>query len=107
MYEQRNTLMASDDISETVEIARDEVVDELISAGIPPQSLEEQWDIPAVKQELSNNFGIDLPIEEWLAQDDSLHEETLRSRIRDEIVGPTTAKWKMSVSRSCATLKRR
>ncbi len=87
VYEQRNTLMASDDISETVEIARDEVVDELISAGIPPQSLEEQWDIPAVKQELSNNFGIDLPIEEWLAQDDSLHEETLRSRIRDEIVG--------------------
>jgi len=87
IYEQRNTLMATDDISETVEIAREEVIDDLVNIGIPPQSLEEQWDIPALKQELSSHFGIDLPIDQWLAEDDSLHEETLRSRIRDEIVG--------------------
>ena len=86
VYEQRNTLMASDDISETVEIAREEVINELVDLGIPPESLEEQWDIPLLEKEIESRFGISFPIQGWLESDDSLHEETLRMRIRDEIV---------------------
>ena len=86
VYEQRNTLMASDDISETVEIAREEVINELVDLGISPESLEEQWDIPLLEKEIESRFGISFPIQDWLESDDSLHEETLRMRIRDEIV---------------------
>ena len=65
--------MASDDISETVEIAREEVINELVDLGIPPESLEEQWDIPLLEKEIESRFGISFPIQGWLESDDSLH----------------------------------
>ncbi|MDA0789265.1 MAG: preprotein translocase subunit SecA [Proteobacteria bacterium] len=85
IYRQRNELMESDDISETIESLWEEVVNEVINGFIPPQSLEEQWDIPGLEQGLTTEFNIHLPIAEWLGTDDSLHEENLRSRIVDSV----------------------
>ncbi len=87
IYEQRNTLMATDDISETIRDNRAEVIDAVINRGIPPQTLEEQWDIPALEQDLAKEFGIELPVSKWLEEDESLHEETLRRKITDAIEG--------------------
>lgn len=86
IYEQRNHVMETDDISEIVAAIREEVVNEVISGCIPPQSIEEQWDVPRLEQELEREFAVKLPIRQWLDQDDSLHEETLRDRILEEIV---------------------
>ncbi|MDP1708574.1 MAG: preprotein translocase subunit SecA [Gammaproteobacteria bacterium] len=85
IYEQRNELMGSDDISETVTIIRSNVVDEIINAHMPRASLEEQWDIPGLETALQSELGMTLPIAAWLEGDATLHEETLRSRIHDEI----------------------
>jgi len=81
IYEQRDNLMADEDISETVDDLRYEVVNDLINDFVPPQSLEEQWEIPGLEEALLHEFGIRLPLSEWLEQDDDLHEETLRERI--------------------------
>ena len=85
VYDQRNTLMATDNISETVTAAREEVIAEIIDQSIPPESLEEQWDVPALQQDLQTHFGIPLPVEDWLKADDNLHEETLRNKISEEV----------------------
>jgi len=85
VYDQRNTLMATEDISETVTAARTEVIEEIIDQSIPPESLEEQWDVPGLQQDLQTHFGITLPVADWLKADDNLHEETLRDKISDEI----------------------
>ena len=85
VYDQRNTLMAAEDISETVTAARTEVIEEIIDRSIPPESLEEQWDVPGLQQDLQTHFGITLPVADWLKADDNLHEETLRDKISDEI----------------------
>src|SRR5690554_2014176 len=45
IYEQRNELMASEDISDTISVIREDVVNGVIDQYIPRQSLEEQWDI--------------------------------------------------------------
>ena len=54
VYDQRNTFeqMATDNISATVTAAREEVIAEIIDQSIPPESLEEQWDVPALQQDL-------------------------------------------------------
>jgi preprotein translocase subunit SecA len=52
---------------------------------IPPQSLEEQWDIPGLSAALQDAYGGDWPIQSWLDQDDDLHEENLRQRIRAQL----------------------
>ena len=85
VYQQRDELMDSDDISETIHNLRFDIVNSVINGYIPPQSLEEQWDVPGLTKALEENFGLEAPVQEWLDQDDSLHEETLRQRILDEL----------------------
>ena len=85
IYEQRNELMASDDISSTIDNIRVDVVNSVIDEFIPPQSLEEQWDVPGLENALEHEFAQTMPVQEWLDADDELHEETLRQRILDEI----------------------
>ncbi len=87
IYEQRNRLMEMDDISDTVGVARTEVVNELIDVHLPPESLEEQWDVPSLETDVEARFGLTMPISQWLAEDDALHEETLRQRIESEVIG--------------------
>jgi preprotein translocase subunit SecA len=58
-----------------------DVLARTVDAHLPPQSLEEQWDLPGLEAALAETFGGDWPIRAWLAADDSLHEETLRARI--------------------------
>jgi preprotein translocase subunit SecA len=81
IYEQRNELMETEDISATIRAIRRDVVSSVIDAYIPPGSLDEQWDVAGLQEALMQEFGADMPIGEWLEQDHSLHEETLRERI--------------------------
>ena len=85
VYEQRNELMDSEDISDTIAALREEVLDEVINSYIPPQSIEEQWDISGLEEALKERFDLDLPIQKWLDEEDDLHEEPLRRRILEEL----------------------
>jgi preprotein translocase subunit SecA len=84
IYEQRNRLMDVDDISESITTIRHEVVAELINQHIPPESLEEQWDIPGLEEVLERDLGLNLPIAHWLKENEALEEEKLRARIVTE-----------------------
>ncbi len=86
IYEQRNELMASEDVSEMIGVMRQDVVFSLINDYIPPQSLEEQWDVPGLEAAIEREFGEKFDIRGWLDEDDDLHEDTLRSKILDELV---------------------
>ncbi|WP_409525299.1 preprotein translocase subunit SecA [Nitrincola sp. MINF-07-Sa-05] len=92
IYAQRNDIMASDDISETITSIRDEVVDNLISDFITPQSLAETWDVEGLEKALETDFSVQLPVQQWLDEDHQLHEEPLRDKIRDEIARIYTEK---------------
>jgi preprotein translocase subunit SecA len=85
VYQQRNELMESDDISDSISAIRKDVVDNVISDYVPPESIEEQWNINGLTEALEREFGLSLPIQHWLNEDQSLHEETLRDRIQAEI----------------------
>ncbi|WP_284452358.1 preprotein translocase subunit SecA [Methylophaga thalassica] len=84
VYEQRNELMAADDVSETITSMRSSVINDVISLYIPPNSIDEQWDTAGLEDALREEFALDAPVRTWLEQDDSLHEESLRERIVEE-----------------------
>ncbi|OBW92024.1 preprotein translocase subunit SecA [Gallibacterium genomosp. 3] len=81
IYAQRNELLENDDISETIDVIRQDVFNHVIDQYIPPQSLEELWDVEGLEKRLKADFNMDLPIAKWLDEDHNLHEETLRERI--------------------------
>ncbi len=85
VYEQRNELLAADDITETIAAVRQDVVESVINQYIPPQSLDEMWDIPGLEARFRKDFAIDMPIAKWLADDNKLFEEKLRERIQDVV----------------------
>ena len=85
VYEQRNQLMEVEDISANIEAMRADVVGEVIDRHIPPQSLEEQWDIEGLEKDLDSEFGVTMPVKQWLHDEPDLHEETLRDRILEQI----------------------
>lgn len=84
VYEQRNELMAADDVSETITSMRSTVINDTISIYIPPNSIDEQWDVSGLEQALKDDYALELGINSWLENDDSLHEESLRERIVEE-----------------------
>ena len=92
IYTQRNDLLDNGDISETIDSIRGDVFTTVIDAHIPPQSLEEMWDIPGLEKRLEQDFDLHLPIKEWLDKEPELHEETLRERILDKAVEVYKAK---------------
>jgi preprotein translocase subunit SecA len=85
VYQQRNELMESEDISDSIAAIRSDVVNTVISEYVPEGSIEEQWNIEGVTEALDREFGLALPIQRWLDEDQNLHEETLRSRIQNEV----------------------
>ena len=81
IYEQRNNLMEVEDISESIVLIRADVVNEVINHNVPPGSMEEQWNISELEENIQREFGLELPVQRWLTQDSSLDEEKLRARI--------------------------
>ena len=92
IYQQRRDLMAADDISDTIAGIREEIVYDLIGEYIPPQSLEEQWDIEGLEQAFQVEFSSQQPIQRWLDEDDSLNEETLSEKILEQVEGECESK---------------
>jgi preprotein translocase subunit SecA len=81
IYEQRNELLASENIGDVIAAIREDVANHIINQFIPPQSLEEQWDVPGLEKYLETEFGLKLPLQKWLDEDDKLQEDALRARI--------------------------
>jgi len=81
IYQQRNELLEATDISDTIRSMREGAVDAVISQHILPGSIDEQWDVAGLEKALAGEFGLRLPIREWLDKEENLDEEHLRPRI--------------------------
>ncbi|REH38783.1 preprotein translocase subunit SecA [Paraperlucidibaca baekdonensis] len=92
IYRQRDDILNSTDISENVSLIFSDVVAQVISQYIPPQSLDEQWDIAGLEQALQADFNHAMPVQQWLDDDNKLHEDGLRERIHTEVMSAWQAK---------------
>ncbi len=86
IYEQRNDLMNAQNISRYISEIREEVVNNVMDQSMAPQTLEEQWDVEQLEKDMEKEFGMQLEVGKWLAEDSTLHEESLRQRILDAVV---------------------
>ena len=85
IYQQRNELMEAEEIHDTIVEMRHDVFEDVVNRYVPPGSIDEQWEIPSLEQALDGEFGIEVPVGEWLEADESIHEEVLRERIIEEV----------------------
>jgi preprotein translocase subunit SecA len=84
IYRQRDELLSATSIADIISDISDRVIDQLISVFIPPHSMEEEWNVEGLEQQLDSDFLLKLKVSEWLAQDATMEEVRLRERIQAE-----------------------
>ncbi len=98
IYQQRNELLETDDISETIRNMVAGQIEDAVRVHVPPESVEEQWDVPALENMLTSEYQVRAPVGQWMKDEAELSDETLRDRTREvaqkqyedkvELVGP-------------------
>ncbi len=83
IYGQRDDVLYETTIHDGILNMHDDVVNGLIDNFIPPESIDDQWNIPGLENALSVEFGLNLPVQQWLAADRRLDEEGLRKKISE------------------------
>ncbi|WP_301102880.1 preprotein translocase subunit SecA [Propionivibrio sp.] len=81
IYAQRNELLETDDISETITAMRQSVLYDTFRRHVPVDSVEEQWELPALEKELASELHLPLPIVEWFKNEPTLGDEAMLRRI--------------------------
>lgn len=80
LYQLRNHILESENISEMMRELLDEAIGHTIDTHMPPDSLEEQWQLPQLEQELLQNFGIHAPVAQWLKENNRLDNPDIKER---------------------------
>ncbi len=106
IYHMRNSLLAAENVGDTIAEFREEVLTAAINGHIPPQSMPEQWDVAGLESTLQSDFGLKLPIQQWLDEDDKLYEETLRERILAELLAAYNEKETQASSDALRTFEK-
>jgi len=83
IYQQRNELLEGDDIADTIRNMVRGQVEDTAKLHVPPESVEEQWDVPALTSVLAGEYQIDAPVAQWMKDDAELTDEAVRERIVD------------------------
>jgi preprotein translocase subunit SecA len=81
VYQQRNDLLELDDVKETIDEFRGNVLETVVNQFVPPGGIDEQWDIVGLETALDGEFGIDVPLKRWQSDGDLPNEEILRERV--------------------------
>ena len=81
VYEQRNGVMDSEDIVDTIDHIWDDVFNACIDNYVPQGSLTEQWDLDMLEAKLNADFGLELPVSQWLKDDANIQEEAIREKV--------------------------
>ena len=102
IYEERNALLEGKDISETIHTIFEDVLDNVISDYIQPNSLPEQWDLDGLQKRLAAVYNLDAPVAEWMKENDKLVESDIREKIialghemyqkKCDVIGPENQK---------------
>ncbi|TBU87671.1 preprotein translocase subunit SecA [Stutzerimonas kirkiae] len=86
IYHMRNSLLAAESIGETIAEFREEALTAAINTHMPPQSMPEQWDIAGLEAVLYSDFGIRLPLQQWLDEDQKLDENALQAKVLEALL---------------------
>lgn len=81
IYQQRNELLETEDIAETITAMRHGVLNDIFRRYVPAESVEEQWDLEGLQKELAADLLIDPPVVQWVKDEPTLGDEEILSRI--------------------------
>src|SRR6201999_3639894 len=85
IYEQRNELLDSEQVSENINNIRYDVFSELVRRFVPPESVDEQWDIAGLEKALAEDYGFNFDLKRWIEQQHDLDSQGVRDHVIEEV----------------------
>jgi preprotein translocase subunit SecA len=92
IYQQRNELLESSDIGDTIRGMIGGLIEDTVRRFVPPESVEDQWDVPGLESTLGSEFQMQVPVAQWLQDDPELIDEKLRARISEQALAQYAGK---------------
>ncbi|SDQ91113.1 preprotein translocase subunit SecA [Pseudoxanthomonas sp. CF125] len=83
IYNQRDELLDADSVKENIEGIRMDVVEDMVAKFVPPNSVDEQWDLQGLEQELAVEAGLNLPVTRWPQETEELDAERIAQRVQE------------------------
>ena len=81
IYHQRNEILTSKEVTDLAKDIREDVVGDLVDLHMPPDSMEEQWDLPALEAQLAGEFRVHADIQGWLKAENTLDNQEVKARL--------------------------
>jgi preprotein translocase subunit SecA len=85
IYQQRNELLDSESVAETITDIRKDVVAEMVHRFVPADSVDEQWDVAGLERELESEFGLKLDLKFWLEGKSEADADDVLDRVEESI----------------------
>ena len=82
IYQQRDEILAREDLTTSVDGIRKDVLAGLVQEFMPPQSIEDQWDLEGLEKRLAEEFRLPLPIRQWMSEDRELHTDGVIEKVQ-------------------------
>ncbi|MCC6247961.1 MAG: preprotein translocase subunit SecA [Rubrivivax sp.] len=77
IYQQRNEILEAASLDDQIANLRKATMTDLVRAHVPPESLEEQWDLDALERVLREEWQLDVPLKQKVAQSDSITDDDI------------------------------
>jgi preprotein translocase subunit SecA len=81
IYQQRNDILDAGDLGAQIAALREGCFTDLVRQYVPAESVEEQWDIPALEQALFNEWGIDMPLAKIVEGSEAISDEDIVEKV--------------------------
>ncbi|MDB5941738.1 MAG: secA [Ramlibacter sp.] len=81
IYQQRNDILDAADLSAQIASLRQGCFTDLTHQYVPPESVEEQWDIPGLEKVLAEEWGITLSLQSEVQSASSITDEEVLERV--------------------------
>jgi len=92
IYQQRNDILDAQELRAQIDALRDGAMTDLVHQFVPEESVEEQWDLPALEKTLREEWAVELPLASWVAESEAVEAEDIAERVREAAKAAFVAK---------------
>jgi preprotein translocase subunit SecA len=85
IYRQRDELLEGEEVAATVSDIRDDVVQNMVRGYVPPESIDEQWDLAGLDRELESQFGLSLQLRHWIEQQSEMSADMILKHVTEAV----------------------
>ena len=85
IYSQRDELLDAESVKENVDGIRGDVIFDVVARFVPPNSIDEQWDLQGLEATLASDFGIDMSLTELVKAHEELDAEGIAEKVQAKV----------------------